>query len=170
MIESLKRPSLRALLLLSTLLFMASTAWAQTVGTKPIYRIAFKPGAESATLKGTVTQPAGEGDMHNPGSERYTLRVRGGQLLRMEISSDNGRAVFSLLTPDYEIVEDVAGVKSWSGKIKLSGDYYVTVFIRDGAASRFKLKVTLRQGPHPRARSRGASPEEDASLHRREPA
>lgn len=141
--QSTGRQSLRALLLLSSLLFVASTAWAQTVGTKPIYRIELKPGAKTTTVEGTVTEPAGEGDMHNPGSERYTLRVRGGQLLRMEISSDDDEAVFSLATPDYEIVEDAAGVKRFNGRIKLSGDYYVTVFTR-GRASHFKLKVTLR--------------------------
>lgn len=55
----------------------------------------------------------------------------------------NGETVFSLSTPDFEIVEDVAGVKRWSGKLKLSGDYYITVFAPRGT-SRFKLKVTLR--------------------------
>jgi hypothetical protein len=141
--HSLRRMKLRALLVIGFLLLMASTAWAQSAGTKPIYPIEFKPGAKSATIEGTVTQPAGEGDMHNSGSERYTLKVRGGQMVRMEISSDNGEAVFSLSTPDFEIVEDAAGVRRFSGRIKLSGSYYVTVFARKGS-SRFKLKVTLR--------------------------
>lgn len=144
MSHSLKRTSLRLLALCLFLLLTSAAAWAQARGTKPIYPIQFKPGAKSAVVEGTVTEPSGEGDMHNPGSERYTLKVKGGQTVQMEISSDNGEAVFSLATPDYEIVEDASGVKRWVGKIKLAGDYFVTVFTRGKAASRFKLKVTLR--------------------------
>jgi hypothetical protein len=140
---TLRRLSLRLLILCACLLLTALSAWAQSAGTKPIYRIEFKPGEKSTVVEGTVTQPSGEGDMHNPGSERYTLRVKGGQTVRMEIGSDNGEAIFSLSTPDYEIVEDSGGVKRWTGKLKLSGDYNVTVFTR-GDSSRFKLKVTVR--------------------------
>lgn len=143
MSRSVRHLSLRAFVLVSFLLLIVSAARAQTAGTKPIYRIEFKPGAKSATVEGTVTQPAGEGDMRNSGTERYTLRVRGGQIATMEITSDSGSAIFSLSTPDYEIVEDASGVKRWSGKLKLSGDYYLTVFTRKETA-RFKLRVTLR--------------------------
>lgn len=138
-----QRLSPGALLLLSSILFIPLTAHAQTAGTKPLYRIEFKPGAQTATVEGAVTQPAGEGDMHNPGSERYTLRVRGGQTLRLEITSDNSEAIFSLSTPDFEIVDDAAGVKRFYGRLQFSGDYYVTVFARR-SATRFRLKVTLR--------------------------
>ncbi|HEX8174407.1 MAG TPA: hypothetical protein VF543_04730 [Pyrinomonadaceae bacterium] len=138
-----QRVGFGALLLLSSILFIPSTAPAQTAGTKPIYRIEFKPGARATIVEGTVTQPAGEGDMHNSGSERYTLRVRGGQTLRLEITSDNNEALFSLSTPDFEIVDAAAGVKRFYGKLRFSGDYYITVFARK-SASRFKLKVTLR--------------------------
>jgi hypothetical protein len=40
-------------------------------------------------------------------------------------------------------LEKAAGVKRFSGRLKKSGDYYVTVLTRKDAA-RFKLKVTLR--------------------------
>jgi hypothetical protein len=141
--HSARRVTLHTLVLFSSLLFIASTAWAQTRGTKPIYRIEFKPGEKTTTVEGTVTQPSGEGDMRDPGTERYTLSVQGGQTVTMEIGSNNGHAVFSLSTPDYEIVDGASGVKRWSGKLKLSGDYYVTVFTRKDTA-RFKLKVTLQ--------------------------
>jgi hypothetical protein len=139
----LSRLTARSLILFPLLLLTASTAWAQSAGTKPIYRIEFKPGESTSVVAGTVKQPAGEGDMHDPGSERYSLRVRGGQTVKLEISSDNDEAIFSLSTPDFEIVEDAGGIKRWSGKLKLSGDYYITVFTRK-ETSRFKLRVTLR--------------------------
>jgi hypothetical protein len=140
---TVRQPLFRAGFLSTLLLLLPVSAWAQTAGTKPIYRIEFRPGENSTTVEGTVTQPSGEGDMRNPGSERYSLRVKAGQRVYMEITSDNGEAVFSLSTPDYEIVEDASGVKGWSGKLKLSGDYIVTIFTRK-EASRFKLRVTLR--------------------------
>jgi hypothetical protein len=143
MSHTLRTLSLRALILCTGLLLAATSAWAQSRGTKPIYRIEFKPGEKTTAVERTVTQPAGEGDMHDPGSERYSLRVKGGQTVRMEISSDNGEAVFSLSTPDFEMIEGAGGVKRWTGKLKLSGDYYVTVFTRKDT-SRFKLRVTLR--------------------------
>lgn len=143
MSHTLRRKALRTLILLPLLLLMASSAWAQSAGTKPIYPIKFKPGEKTAVVEGTVTQPSGEGDMRNSGSERYTLKVRAGQIVTLAISSDTGEAILSLSTPGYEIVKDAGGVKRWSGKLKFSGDYYVTVFARNGAAQ-FKLRVTLR--------------------------
>jgi hypothetical protein len=131
------------LILFSLLLLLASSAWAQRVGTKPIYSIEFKPGEKTAVVEETVTTPAGEGDMHDPGSERYSLKVRAGQTVTLEISSDTGAAIFSIATPDGEILKKAGGVQRFSGKLKQPGDYQVTVFTRQQSA-RFKLKVTLR--------------------------
>ena len=143
MSQTLSRFILRALLPFALLLLIASSAWAQTAGTKPIYPITFKAGEKTTTVEGTVTQPSGEGDMHNSGSERYSLKVREGQALKMEISSETGEVVFSLSTPDFQIVEGAASVKRWSGKTKATGDYIITVFAQKGS-SRFKLRVTLK--------------------------
>src|SRR2546425_3235995 len=132
------------------ILFMVSlAAWAQSAGTKPIYEIKFTPGHRTAIVEGTVAPPHGEGDMTNSGSERNLLRVRAGQSLLVEISSDNDRAVFSLIKPShnmakYEPVSRADGVKRWSGRLTKSGDYLVTIFTRDREAnSRFKLRVTF---------------------------
>ena len=88
--------------------------------------------------------------MTNEGSEQYTLRVRAGQHLMMEITSDNRQAKFTLIEPSpaasrNEFVKDAAGVKRWSGSLTMSGDYRVTVYTRDREAlSHFKLRITLR--------------------------
>ena len=143
-------PVLFALLLLTGL-----TSWAQSAGTKPIYPITFKPGAKTTVVEGTVSPPTtGRADMTNSGSERYTLRVRAGQYVTMEINSDNHQALFSLVKPSpamskIEIVEKAGGVTRWSGRLTMSGDYVVTVFTHDReAASRFKLRVTMGRSQH----------------------
>jgi hypothetical protein len=142
--RKLLRLSLRALVLTSLLLLIATSAWAQiAAGTKPIYRIEFKPGEKTALVEETVTQPAGEGDMRDPGTERYTVNALAGQTLSMEITSDTGAALFTLSTPEGEAVAKAIGVKRFSVKLKKSGSYNVTVFTREKPA-RFKLKVTLR--------------------------
>lgn len=133
----------RALVLSTLLLLIASAAPAQSRGTKPIYPVKFKPNSKTATVEGTVTEPSGEGDMRNPGSERYSLAVREGQTVSLEISSDNGDAVFSLAASNFEIVKQAGGVKRWSGKLKAAGDYIITVFTQK-KRSHFKLRVTLR--------------------------
>jgi hypothetical protein len=139
------------LLLLLALLPAAPLAWAQSRGTKPIYPITFEPDRTTTLVEGTVTQPSTRGpDMTNEGSERYSLRVRSGQQLTMEISSSNQQAMFTLIKPSaamakIEFVENAAGVKRWSGKLAMSGDYMVVVFTRGAeASSRFKLRVTLQ--------------------------
>jgi hypothetical protein len=144
MSRTLPARAMRRVLLLSALLLMTgAAARAQVVGTKPIYPITFKAGERRTTVEGTVTQPAGEGDMYNSGSERYSLKVSAGQTVAMQISSETGEVVFSLSSPDFQIVEKAGGVRRWSGRLKAAGDYYVTVFARKGS-SRFKLRVTLR--------------------------
>lgn len=89
-------------------------------------------------------------ERQSDGSERFTLRAQAGKFLKMEISSDNHLAVFTLIKPSpaasrNEFVKDAAGVKRWSGTLTMSGDYRVTVFTLDREAlSRFKLRITLR--------------------------
>ena len=80
----------RLSILFALLLLIASATWAQSPGTKPIYRIEFKPGVKTTVVEGTVSPPRTVGpDMTNEGSERYSLSVRAGQKLAMEISSEN---------------------------------------------------------------------------------
>lgn len=141
----------RVPLLFVLLMLTALTAWAQSAGTKPIYPIKFKPGLKTTVVEGTVSPPRTAGpDMTNDGSERYSLSARAGQYLTMEISSGNHQAVFSLIKPspgmvNYEIVERAGGVKRWSGRLRESGDYIVTVFTQERESdSRFQLRVTLR--------------------------
>ena len=143
---------MRSIVLAAVLLVIAHAVSAQiSAGTKPIYPIEFKPGASTTKVEGTVSLPRTVGpDMTNEGSERYLLSARAGQYLTMEVSSKNHQALFTLVKPSpseakIEFVEKAGGVRRWSGRLKMSGDYLVIVFTRQQAGlSRFKLHVTLR--------------------------
>jgi hypothetical protein len=122
-----------------------------SAGTKPIYSIEFKPGTHTATVKGTVAPPVTRGpDMTNEGSERYSLHGQAGQRLTISVTSQNHQTLFTLIKPSpagsrNEFVERAAGVKHWSGSLKLSGAYGIIVFTRQQeGVSRFKLRAILR--------------------------
>lgn len=137
---------------LAILLIMAHIVPAQIgAGTKPIYSIEFKPGTTTTVVRGTVTTPKTVGpDMTNRGSEQYSLSVRAGQHLTIQINSSNHQAMFTIIKPSpagskNEVVEKARGLKGWSGTLAMDGDYRITVFTREEeAVSRFKLRITLR--------------------------
>ena len=143
---------MRAMRVVAALLLITHVVWAQIgAGTKPIYAITFKPGANNAAVEGTVGPSQTRGpDMTNEGTEKYSLRAQSGQQLTIELSSGNHRALFTLVKPSpgaakIEFVERAAGVRRWSGRLTLSGDYQVIVFTRQQEGlSRFKLRVNLR--------------------------
>jgi hypothetical protein len=143
---------MRILILLAALIMIAHTTFAQiSAGTKPIYSIEFKPGTTTTVVRGTVTTPKTVGpDMTNEGSEQYSLSVRAGQHLTIQINSSNHQAMFTIIKPSpagskNEVVEKARGVKRWSGTLAMNGDYRIMVFAREEeAVSRFELRVTLR--------------------------
>lgn len=144
-------PSLERLVCLALTLLTAHIVSAQIgAGTKPIYSIEFKPGTTTTVVEGTVSTPKTVGpDMTNGGSEQYSLRVRAGQHLTIQINSSNHQAMFTIIKPSpfgskNEVVETARGVKRWSGTLAMNGDYRITVFTREEATARFKLRVTLR--------------------------
>jgi len=144
--------SLERLACVAISLLMAHIVLAQIgAGTKPIYSIQFKPGTTTTVVKGTVSTPKTVGpDMTNAGSEQYSLSVRAGQHLTIQINSSNHQALFAIIKPSpagskNEVVEKARGVKRWSGTLAMNGDYRITVFTREEEdVSRFKLRVTLR--------------------------
>src|ERR1700730_103977 len=88
------------IIVLSLLPFTTAPTKAQSPGTKAIYRIEFKAGAKTAVVEGTVAPPVTVGpDMTNDGVERYSLRVSAGQYFSMELSSNNQKAMFTLVKP-----------------------------------------------------------------------
>ncbi|HSS21667.1 MAG TPA: hypothetical protein VLL54_16460 [Pyrinomonadaceae bacterium] len=139
-----------AVLAITALSLACSVSSAQiSAGTRPIYPIEFKSGTNTAVVIGTIARPKSP-ERQSAASQTLTLRALAGNFLRMEISSDNHLAVFTLVKPSpaasrIEFVKDAVGVTRWSGTLKVSGDYAVKIFAQDlDAFSRFKLRVTLR--------------------------
>jgi hypothetical protein len=146
----IQRLLVRIWMLFAVLLWTVSIASAQSAGTKAIPAIRFPRGAHTTVIDGTVSAPVTVGpDMTDDGSERYSLQARSGQVLTIEMSSDNQQALFSLIKPSparakNDIVERAGAVKRWSGRLTESGNYLVQVFTHGReSASHFKLRVTL---------------------------
>ena len=142
--------ALRALLL-ALLPLTPPAAQAQSPGTAVIPTIQLKPDAKTTVIEGTVSPPTTVGpDMTSGGSQRYTLHARVGQRLTMDMTPSSRQALFSLIKPSpsmakYETVARASGVKRWSGRLVVSGDYLVQVFTRErGAGTHYKLRITLR--------------------------
>jgi hypothetical protein len=149
-LKELRPTRARSILAVAALLLMAHAISAQiNAGTKPIYPIEFKPGTHTTVVKGTIARPKTP-ERQSSGAETFTLRAQAGQVLKLEIGSDNHLAVFTLIKPSpaasrIEFVANAARVKRWSGTLTISGDYVVRVFASDpDAVSRFKLRVKLR--------------------------
>jgi hypothetical protein len=149
-LKYLKPSSSRAAVL--AVLLMARIVSAQiSAGTKPIYRIGFKPGAYATVVEGDVGPPYTRGpDMTNEGSEKYSLPGQAGQHLSIEVSSNSRQALFTLVKPSpggskNEFVTNASGIKRWTGKLEMSGDYVIIVFTRQQKGlAHFKLRLTLR--------------------------
>lgn len=116
-----------------------------------INRIRFEVGAKTAVEEGTVAPPVTIGpDMTNDGVERYTPAARARQYFSIELSSDDQKALFTLVKPSpvgakTEPVRSAAGVRRWAGGLSPPGDYLLTVFTRGREApSHFKLRVATR--------------------------
>lgn len=144
-------PSFARLACVAISLLAAHIVSAQiSAGTKPIYAIEFKPGTYTASVKGTVGPPVTRGpDRTDEGSEMYSLHAQAGQHLTINVSSSNHQVLFTLVKPSpagsrHEFVERAAGVRRWSGSLKMSGEYRVIVFTREEELSRFKLRASLR--------------------------
>lgn len=143
MTRAVFRTCLLSLLLLTFACAENALAQLPSRGTKAFHTIEFAPGKTTATLKGTVSLPHGEGDMHDNGAERYILHYRAGQTVSISLQSEGSRAAFSVLTDNYEAVGIPQPTTHWSGKLPATGDYYITVFT-DKAATDYTLKVMLR--------------------------
>lgn len=149
-LKSLGSTSTCSLLVVAALSLASHASSAQiSAGTKPIYPIEFKPGTNTTVVRGTIARPMTP-ERQSDGSQEFTLRAQAGKFLKLEISSDNHLAVFTLIKPSpaasrIDFVKNAVGVRRWSGTLKISGDYLLTVFAPDrDALSHFKLRITLR--------------------------
>ena len=134
----------RVLAVMAFLVMMVSLQpLAQSRGTEAIAPIEFAPGKKMAIVSGSVQRPHGEGDMHNDGADRFSLHYRAGQKISFNLESAGNRAIFTITSANSDLSGLPASTRKWSGRLPKSGDYYLTVWTRTGAA-RYTMKVSLR--------------------------
>jgi len=92
-------------------------------------RVAFKPGASSATLSGTI-----KGDE----SIDYVLDARSGQTMSVSLETSNASSYFNVLPPGSEAAIAIGSTtgNTWSGAMPADGDYRIRVYLMRNAARR----------------------------------
>lgn len=105
-----------------------------------VKRVQFEPGKTSATLEGTVTDRA---------TPVYVLRAGKGQKLtaRVSGSTPNNDVVLTITSPSGKslIGEEGADYDThWSGVLKESGDFKITVAMIESTRSAYTLELSLR--------------------------
>jgi hypothetical protein len=98
----------------------------------------FIKGQSSAAVQGSVIR--GDRDI-------YTLRVRAGQNMSVNVTATENNAVFSIYAPRSETpipgTEEENDVASWNGTIQTSGAYRIVVGGTRGNAT-YKLHVSVK--------------------------
>lgn len=101
-------------------------------------RVQFAPGMTGTTIEGSIQ-----------GYEAvdYLLNVRAGQLMAVNLTTDNGANYFTILTPT-EVSLGSVSQSQYQGTLPMSGDYRIRVYIMRNAARRneranYRLGVTI---------------------------
>ena len=123
---------LGTLFIISTSMLFVGGIRAQLAGAPRIYDVEFVRGVFEST--GTV-QPyhacspdVRQGVCGNGNSKGYSLIGREGDRITIRLRSNTGGAVFSIFTPDGELVERSGATTFWSGKLHAAGYYRINVF------------------------------------------
>ncbi|RDZ29060.1 hypothetical protein DX914_08175 [Lysobacter silvisoli] len=103
-------------------------------------RVAFKPGANAATLSGSL------GD-----SRDYVLAAKAGQTLTVSLKGSTN-AYFNVLPPGSQealVNSSISGENRWSGRLPASGDYTVRVYqmraaTRQGKKSNYTISFSIK--------------------------
>jgi hypothetical protein len=100
--------------------------------------IAFAKGQSSASVKGSVIR--GDRDV-------YTLRVRAGQHMSVNVTATENNAAFSIYAPQSETpipgTEEGNDVASWNATTRTSGAYRIVVGGTRGNAT-YELHVSVK--------------------------
>lgn len=100
-------------------------------------RITFKQGENSSTLAGKV---------ENTGRVDHVVSGSSGQTMTVSITSTDENAAFWIQHhkgKEMNKAKPADNARSWTGKLDLSGDYYIIVKGAKGAAD-YQLTVTLK--------------------------
>lgn len=122
--EVMSTRSLRGMLVMAAL---AAALPAIGVAQVRQQRVAFKPGASSASISGTLT-----GD----DTIDYVLGARAGQTMTIAFKPAGPNSSYNVLPPGSEVaiaIGDTVG-NQWSGTLPANGDYRMRVFLSRAAA------------------------------------
>ncbi|MGE5263217.1 MAG: hypothetical protein ACM3S0_07525 [Acidobacteriota bacterium] len=98
-------------------------------------RITFQPGSTSAVL---------QGNLPTNGIDTYALRALAGQTLTVKVSSAQSSIIFSVNGVDGDVLKSMgAGASSWSGTLRTTQDYVITVSTPTGVPANYTLQVTI---------------------------
>jgi hypothetical protein len=108
-------------------------------------RVAFKAGASSATITGSI-----KGDQ----SVDYVLGARRGQTMKVSLKTSNGANYFNVLPPGSEAAIAIGSNlgNEWTGALPADGDYTIRVYLMRSAARRnetatYTLSVGITGAP-----------------------
>ncbi len=90
-------------------------------------RVTFKPGASSATLRGSIK-----------GYQMvdYVLGARAGQTMNVTLETDHGANYFNVLPPGTDAAIGANLGDTWTGTLPADGDYTIRVYLMRSAARR----------------------------------
>lgn len=135
---------LGTLFIISTSMLFVGGIRAQSAGAPRIYDVEFVRGVFEST--GTVQpyhpcSPAvPQGVCGNGNSKGYSLIGRAGDRITIRLRSNTGGAVFSIFTPDGELVERGGATTFWSGKLHAAGYYRINVFTSKSSTP-FRIRI-----------------------------
>jgi len=124
----------------------APTPAAASPAARPAEALRFAKGANSVTVSGRLKGP--QTDVRD-----YLVRVRGGQVLRVDLVTMSTSTYFHVMPPagDDEALfrGEMEPHPHWSGMLRRGGDYRVRVFLnrsraREGRDATYTLTVTLQ--------------------------
>jgi len=116
-------------------LALSVAAFAQQASTS--IRVKFDEGKTSKTLSGSVSHSA----------NTYILAARKGQRLTVKITSGNGASFNAgFNNKEYgDFVELTTGrTGTWSWKLQVTTDYFVTVIGGRGSVGRYRITFTIK--------------------------
>ena len=129
-------------IVLSALTF---TINAQSAGAPRIYDVEFAKGVfeDSGHVQpyGPCPPTVPQGVCGNGNSKGYSLEGRVGDFITISLDSRTDGAVFSIFTPDGEILKNGSAREWWAGELPANGSYRINVYSRKDSTP-FNVRFT----------------------------
>ena len=136
---------IRVVICFAIILSAATLAQAQTAGAPRIYDVEFVKGAFEDTGHVQTYSPCPptvpQGVCGNGNSKGYSLEGRAGDFITISLDSRTDGAVFSIFTPDGEILKNGSAREWWAGELPADGSYRINVYSRKNSTP-FKVRFT----------------------------